>query len=244
MKKISVLSGGLDSTILTYKIVKEFGAENIIALTFNYGQRHNIEIEKSKITCTKLGIHQKILDISFLGDIISGVSALSNKKEVAMPKIKDILGDPQPPTYVPYRNMILNAIAFSFAESNEADSIYTGLQNTDAYSYWDTSPMFVDTMNSVSNLNRQHQIMLIAPFANMTKKEEILIGKKIGVPFEDTWTCYSGEEGSGACATCPSCSERIMQFAKAGIKDACSYTKHIDWEKLIKKYSEDEKEVK
>jgi len=233
MKVVSILSGGLDSTVLTYKLVDEYGSDNVSALTFNYGQRHNIEIENAIKTCEKLGIAHKIIDISFLGEIIAPVSALSSTTEVEMPTIEDVLGDPQPPTYVPYRNMILNAIGFSFAESVGAEKIFSGLQVHDEYSYWDTTWDFINNMNSVSQLNRFHKITLEAPFADMSKKEEIDIGKDLNVPFEDTWTCYRGEVGNGACGTCPSCSERIMNFAKAGLKDPIKYETDIDWDKLL-----------
>ena len=238
MKKVSVLSGGLDSTILTYWLVQEYGAENVLALTYNYGQRHSIEIEKAKISCKKLGIAHQIIDISFLGEIIKDVSALSGAKNIAVPTIKQVLGDPQPPTYVPYRNMILNALAFSFAESNKCDAVYTGIQNTDFYSYWDCSPEFIEAMNGVSILNRQHGIELRAPFVGLTKAEEIRKGILMNVPFEDTWTCYSGSENGIACFSCPSCAERVQNFAKAGIKDPVPYTQEIKWDELIAKLKE------
>lgn len=233
MKVVSILSGGLDSTILTYKLVGEFGTDNVYALTFNYGQRHNIELDKARLTCEKLGIPLRVIDISFLGDVVAPVCALVSDTKVDMPTIQDVLGDPQPPTYVPYRNMIMNSIGFSFAESIGAERIYSGLQVHDEYGYWDTSQNFIDRINNVSSLNRQHGITLWAPFAAMSKADEIDIGLKLGVPFEDTWTCYRGEEGNGACGTCPSCSERIMNFAKAGLIDPCPYEISIDWSTLI-----------
>ena len=237
--RVLVLSGGLDSTILAYKIHSELKeGEKLFAITYNYGQRHSIEIDKAKMTCQKLGIDHRIIDISFIGDIIAPVSALSNKKEVAMPTIKDTVGHPQPVSYVPFRNLLLTSMAMTFAESNGADEVYLGLQSIDSYAYWDTSPEFVESFNNVSALNRLKSISLKAPFISMTKKDEILLGLTLNVPFEDTWTCYSGEEGHGACGTCPSCSERIMNFAKAGLKDPCRYAKEIDWDKLIEKVKE------
>lgn len=234
MNKVVVLSGGLDSTILTYKTQSELKqGEKLFAITYNYGQRHNIEIEKAKLTCSKLGIEHRVIDISFIGDIIAPVSALSAHKQVAMPTINQILGDPQPPSYVPFRNLLLTSMALTFAESVKADTVLLGLQSIDEYSYWDTSESFVQALNGVSNLNRINRISIEAPFIKMSKRDEILIGVSLGVPFEDTWTCYSGEEGHGACGTCPSCSERIMNFAKAGIKDPCPYAVEIDWERLF-----------
>lgn len=237
MKKVSILSGGLDSTVLTYWMVDKFGADNVVALTFNYGQRHNVEIEGAVKTCKRLGVAHHILDISFLGDIVAPVSALAANTEVAMPTIADVLGDPQPKTYVPYRNMILNAIGFSFAESNGADEIYSGLQIHDEYGYWDTTHAFIDSMNGVSANNRMHAVKLVAPFADMSKYDEIEIGKKLGVVFEDTWTCYRGEVGNGACGVCPSCSERVFNFAKAGLADPIKYEVDIPWADLIETHA-------
>ena len=230
MKVVSVLSGGLDSTVLTYKLVNEYGKDNVFALSFNYGQRHSVELEKAKLTCTKLGIVHHIIDISFLNVIIKDVCSLSSSKIVVMPEIEDVIGDPQPVTYVPYRNMILNSIAFSFAESNGCSKVFTGLQINDEYSYWDTTENFIENMNLVSGLNRKHSITLEAPFAYLSKADEIEIGKTLGVAFEDTWTCYTGDEGDGACGVCPSCSERIANFKKSGVKDPIKYKIDILWE--------------
>ena len=237
MKKISVLSGGLDSTVLTYKLVDEHGKDNVIALSFNYGQRHSIELEKAIITCKKLDIKHEIIDISFMSNIIKSVSALSDKKEVAMPDILDVIGDPQPPTYVPYRNMLLTTMAFTFAESNNADEVYLGIQEHDEYSYWDTTSQFVSNMNAVSELNRTNNIKIVAPFVSMSKKDEIVIGEKLNVPWEDTWTCYSGVDENGdetACGTCPSCSERVQNFLLADVEDKVKYTK--SWNDIRNKY--------
>lgn len=237
-KVVSVLSGGLDSTIVTYTLVEKYGAENIIALSFNYGQKHTVELEKAAITCNKLGIPHKVLDISFLGKVIENVSALSASTNVAMPTIEDVLGEPQPVTYVPYRNMILFSIGLSFAESNEAQYVFNGLQAHDEYSYWDTTAEFTKRINAISELNRKNSVTIISPFVEFSKKDEIRVGKELDVTWIDTWTCYRGEEGNGACGKCPSCSERIMNFAKAGIKDECPYEIDIPWDALIADNSE------
>jgi 7-cyano-7-deazaguanine synthase len=233
MSHVIVLSGGLDSTILTYKVKHENPSDDVFALSFNYGQRHSRELEGAVVTCQKLGIPHKVIDISFLGDIVAPVSALSAHKQVEMPTIKDIIGHPQPVSYVPFRNMILTSLALSFAESVKAQNVYLGIQVHDEYAYWDTNSKFVRAMQDVADLNRMNTIQIRAPFVNMSKKEEIELGITLGVPFEDTWTCYTG--GQKACGTCPSCSERIMNFAKAGIVDPVPYEIDIDWQKLIAK---------
>ncbi|CAM0079291.1 QueC-like queuosine biosynthesis [Vibrio phage K567] len=235
MKVVSVLSGGLDSTILTYKLVDEYGADNVFALSFFYGQKQSIELEKAKLTCQKLGIEHRLIDISFLGDVVAPVCANIVGSDLAMPTIQDVLGDPQPPTEVPYRNMLLNTVAFSFAQANDCQAVYTGIQVHDAYGYWDCTQDFLDGMNQVSSLNRQHEIALIAPFAQMSKADEIAIGVKLGVPFEDSLTCYDPNDAGESCGKCPSCAERIMNFGKAGIKDPAPYSVDVPWDQVFAK---------
>lgn len=232
-KVVSVLSGGLDSTIVTYALVEKYGVDNVIALSFNYGQTHSNELEKAVITCDKLGISHKVLDISFLGKVVENVSALSTYGDIEMPNIEAVLGEPQPVTYVPYRNQILFSITLAFAESNQCNFIFNGLQAHDEYSYWDTTKEFVSRMNAVSELNRENLIEIISPFVEFSKKEEIQVGNELNVPWVDTWTCYTGEKGDGACGECPSCSERIQNFVLAGIKDTCPYATDIPWDQLI-----------
>ena len=232
---VSVLSGGLDSTILTYILAKKYGKDRVYALSYNYGQKQKRELDMARATCNWIGIKHKVLDLSILGEIVKEVSANISGTDVLMPTIKDVLGDPQPKTYVPFRNMILNSLAFSFAESNKASHVFTGLQVHDEYGYWDTSQRFVDSMNAVADQNRSHKVKLEAPFSALSKYEEILIAQELGdVVFEYTLTCYDPDADGNSCGKCPSCSERIANFAKAGIKDPIPYNIDIPWDKLIK----------
>lgn len=232
---VSVLSGGLDSTILTYILAKKYGKDRVYALSYNYGQKQKRELDMARATCNWIGIKHKVLDLSILGEIVKEVSANISGTDVSMPTIKDVLGDPQPKTYVPFRNMILNSLAFSFAESNKASHVFTGLQVHDEYGYWDTSQRFVDSMNAVADQNRSHKVKLEAPFSALSKYEEILIAQELGdVVFEYTLTCYDPDTDGNSCGKCPSCSERIANFAKAGIKDPIPYNMDIPWDKLIK----------
>lgn len=232
---VSVLSGGLDSTILTYILAKKYGKDRVYALSYNYGQKQKRELDMARATCNWIGIKHKVLDLSILGEIVKEVSANISGTDVSMPTIKDVLGDPQPKTYVPFRNMILNSLAFSFAESNKASHVFTGLQVHDEYGYWDTSQRFVDSMNAVADQNRSHKVKLEAPFSALSKYEEILIAQELGdVVFEYTLTCYDPDADGNSCGKCPSCSERIANFAKAGIKDPIPYNMDIPWDKLIK----------
>jgi len=225
---VSILSGGLDSTILTHLLVRDYGKNRVLALTFDYNQKHRIEIEKSKQTCLDLDITQQIINIDFLGDLIKNVSALSSNSKLETPNIKEVLGDPQPLTYVPYRNMLFLTLGLSFAESNNANYVFTAVQSSDLYGYWDTTPEFIERINKVSELNRKHQIKIEAPFSRLSKKDEILLGNEIGVDFAKTHTCYD-PLGEKSCGKCPSCSERIKNFIDAGIKDPIPYNINIDW---------------
>jgi 7-cyano-7-deazaguanine synthase len=239
MNKVIVLSGGLDSTILAYDIVYQFGSKNVFALTFEYGQKHKIEIEKAKLTCSiKLGINHKVINIDFLGEISKKISSLVNGSKINTPSIKEVLGDPCPSTYIPNRNMILASIGLAYAETINANAVYLGLQIHDLYSYHDTTEDFVLALNQVTKLNRKNPIEVIAPYINLSKKDEILIGQKLNVPFEDTSSCYNPNSLGESCGSCATCAERIAAFAKAGFPDPVPYSKVIDWGTLIKKLAE------
>ena len=236
---VSVLSGGLDSTIMTYLLVEKYGKEKVFALSYDYGQKQMAELIMARRSCEHLGIPHKVLDLGVLGDIAKNVSANISGTDVAMPTIKDVLGDPQPKTYVPFRNMILNSLAFSFAEANKAEFVFTGLQVHDEYGYWDTTQKFVDCMNEVANQNRTWKVKLQAPFSRLSKYDEINIAQELGnVRFDFTLTCYNPNDKDESCGKCPSCSERIANFAKAGIIDPIKYQTDVPWDKLIKPQSQ------
>lgn len=241
-KAVVVLSGGLDSTIVTYLAVSRYGAQNVSALSAYYGQKQGgAEIVQAEKTCKRLNIKHVKVDMKFLGDMVKGVSANMIGSGIEMPTIQEVLGEPQPVTYVPYRNMILNAIAFSFAEANDASVVFSGLQSHDCYGYWDTTPEFINAVNNVSILNRKHAIQICAPFVELAKVDEIRLGLELGVHFEETLTCYNPHldtVGYVSCGKCPSCAERIMNFAKAGVADPIPYAVELDWNKLIEQYRE------
>jgi len=122
---VVILSGGMDSTIAMRLAVQKYGKENVSALTFYYGQKQKREIEMARMSTQMLGVKHRVVDASFLGDISKGFSA-NVDTDMAMPTIKDVLGDPRPKTYVPNRNMILMSIAAAFAETRTLILLYVG----------------------------------------------------------------------------------------------------------------------
>ena len=234
---VVILSGGMDSTIAMRLAVKKYGSENVSALTFDYGQKQSIEIERAKKSTELLCVRHKIIDASFLGDISQGFSA-NVDKDIEMPTIRDVLGDPRPKTYVPNRNMILMSIAAAYAETRDVDTIITGLQVHDEYGYHDTSQRWVDKVNDLLSENRIIKIKLTAPFARLSKFQELNILRELegnlNLTFH-TMTCYNPNEQHESCGACPSCSERIKNFAMVGEKDPVPYSISIPWDELIER---------
>lgn len=229
---VSVLSGGLDSTIMTYLLVAKYGKERVFALSYNYNQKQSQELDRAAATCKHLGIQHKVLDLGILGSIAQNMSANIEGSSIEMPTIKQVLGSPQPPTYVPFRNMILNSLSFSFAESVGATYIFSGLQARDCYGYWDTTPEFVSSMNAVAAHNRMIKIQLVAPFNDLSKADEIMIAQELGnVKLEHTLSCYNPDVDGRSCGRCPTCAERIKAFMDCGIVDPIQYSVNIPWSK-------------
>jgi 7-cyano-7-deazaguanine synthase len=231
-----VLSGGMDSSILTMILVSKYGSKKVKALSYDYGQKQRLELAKAAKMCEVLGVDHKVLDLSILGEIARPISANIGGTNVNMPTIKDVLGDPQPKTYVPFRNMILLSLTLAQAEASDASYVFTGLQVHDEYGYWDTTQKFVDGINAIAEQNRTHKVKVIAPFSHLSKYDELQICKELGLTdlLINTLTCYNPNEEGKSCGKCPSCSERIANFAKAGMVDPVQYSIDVPWEKLIK----------
>jgi 7-cyano-7-deazaguanine synthase len=222
---VVILSGGLDSTIAMRLAVETYGAANVRALTFFYGQKQKVEIERAMESTTILKVKHKVIDARFLGDISKGFSA-NVDSSIAMPTIDDILGDPRPVTYVPNRNMILLSIAAAYAEVEKIDLIICGLQQNDMYNYHDTTPRFVDKINDVLSENRIQQIRVVSPFADMNKTEELKILHALDGNVDLLWhtlTCYNPDERGRSCGQCPSCAERMQAFDNLGLEDPVEY---------------------
>ena len=102
---VVVLSGGMDSSIVTMILTEKYGADKVVAISYNYGQKQVAELDRAASLCKVLGVSHKILDLPILGEIAKTISANISGTNVDMPTIKDVLGDPQPVTYFPFRNL-------------------------------------------------------------------------------------------------------------------------------------------
>lgn len=224
-KVIVTLSGGADSAVLLYKAAELF--REVHTVTFDYGQRHDRELvaAKKQLLNAKhdfpnVTFTNKLLDVKYIKDI-APTSSLTND-DIDTPNVKDIMGEAQPKSYVPFRNLMFISILASYAEAVKASEIWYGAAEADSLAgYWDSSNEFIDTFNNLTALNRETVIKLVAPLVRMSKKDIVLDGVSLGVNFKDTYTCYSGEYPCDAESA--SSSLRLKGFIDAKLKDPLLY---------------------
>jgi 7-cyano-7-deazaguanine synthase len=229
-KALVILSGGMDSTILLHHVVKKLQHEAVYAVTFNYGQRIIREVHCARQQSLEAGVvEHKIINMDFFREI-SKMSALTNS-DLKIPKARDDIGNAQPLSYVPFRNLLLLTTAAGWAESIGASDLYYGAVQTDDFSgYWDCTSLFLNKVNEVYNLNRKNTIKVNAPFMAWSKDKVVKEGIDLNVNFLQTHTCYEGWER--ACGECVSCSARIKAFIDNKVIDPIPYAKDIPWKKF------------
>ncbi len=212
MKAVLILSGGLDSTTLLYRML-EMGYE-VEALTFNYAQRHKKEIECAAAIAEKLNIAHKIVDLSSLAGLL-GKSALLGGEAIPDCHYTE---EAAKKTVVPNRNMIMLSIAAGYAEAREIPELFYAAHKNDRTIYPDCRPEFVAALYpAILQATAWHPVHLRAPFLDMSKAEIVKMGLGLGVPYSLTWSCYRGE--SRPCGSCPTCREREEAFAANGCRD-------------------------
>ncbi len=219
-KAIILLSGGLDSiTILA--LAKQQGY-SCYALSFEYGQKHNAELEAAKRIAQKYDvIEHKIIKLD-MGAI--GGSALTDDKI----NVPESLQDGIPVTYVPARNTVFLALALGWAEVINAKAIFIGVNAVDYSGYPDCRPEFIDAFQKLVRLATKagvegEEISIITPLIRFSKAEIIKKGMTLGVNYEQTVSCYSADEKGRACGKCDACRLRAMGFDQAGISDPTRY---------------------
>ena len=219
MDSVVIVSGGMDSVTLLHYLVKQEKRDPAV-MTFQYGQKHIREIECAKAQIALLGIKAHMMVDLRATQAIFGTSALVNA-DITIPDMQDVVGDNQPATYVPNRNMLFLAYAVAYAESLKVDTVFYGAQAHDLYGYWDTTPEFLERLNNVYALNRKDAVKIEAPFVNYSKADVLRTGVALGVDYAQTWSCYAGQDK--ACGQCPTCAERLKAFEEVGLVDPIAY---------------------
>jgi len=221
-KVIVLLSGGLDSSTVLGYAVKMHGKENVVALSFDYKQRHRKELESATALAKYYNVEHKIVNLDLRA---IGGSALTDDIDVPENKLEEI-GKGIPVTYVPARNTIFISYALALADVINAEKIFVGVNALDYSGYPDCRPEYIDVFNKLAKLAIKSgvegkNIEIVAPLINMTKKEIVELGMSLKVPYHLTWSCYEGKEK--ACGKCDSCLLRLKGFMEAGYKDPVEY---------------------
>ena len=208
---VVIFSGGQDSTTCLYMAKERF--KRVEAITFNYGQKHSVELEQAKKICELEGIKQTIIDISFLGTIVE--SALTSQGDVNKLNDKGL-----PDSFVPNRNQLFITLAHAYCQKIGADYLITGVCETDYSGYPDCRQEFINSIQSASNLGSQSNIKIIAPLMQFDKAAIFAIAEAHHVlekVIELSHTCYNGDRthrhdwGYG-CGECPACVLRRNGF--------------------------------
>lgn len=215
-KAVVLLSGGLDSATAAAQAIAD-GYE-LIALSFNYGQRHHRELEAAKQVARHLGITEHVIVELNLAQW--GGSALTDAT-IAIPQT-GVEPDVIPTTYVPGRNTVFIAIALSLAEAKGAESIYLGINAIDYSGYPDCRPEYLAAFQQLANLSSKagiegHSPRLVAPLVQASKVDIVQRALQLGVAIELTWSCYQGD--TEPCGLCDSCRLRDRALITAGRSD-------------------------
>jgi 7-cyano-7-deazaguanine synthase len=226
-RAVVLLSGGLDSAT-TLAVAKEEGYE-IFALSFRYGQRHEIEIGSAKKVAKSFGVREhRVMEIDLRG---FGGSALTDTIEVPKNRGPDKMASGVPITYVPARNTIFLSYALAWAEVIGAQDIFIGVNALDYSGYPDCRPEFIAQFENLAQVATKAGVegtryQIHAPLIEMTKEQIVREGTKLGVQFSLTTSCYDPTPDGRACGECDSCLLRAKGFREAGMPDPTHYICH------------------
>jgi 7-cyano-7-deazaguanine synthase len=223
-KAVVLLSGGLDSS--TCAAIAKSEEFEIHAISFSYGQRHDIEVECAKKVAKFLQIKEhKIINIDT--DIFRN-SSLTANSITEIPKNREEIENEIPNTYVPARNTLFLSYALAFAESIGASDIFIGITAVDYSGYPDCRPDYIEAYQKMANLATKaavegNPIIIHTPLINLSKAEIIAAGHKLQMNYALTHSCYSPSADGRACGDCDSCIHRKKGFLQAKIPDPTKY---------------------
>jgi 7-cyano-7-deazaguanine synthase len=215
-KAVVLLSGGLDSATVAAQAIAD--GYQVIALSFRYGQRHQRELIAAQRVAQRLGIgeHYTVdIDLSLWGG-----SSLTDLRQLV--SVDGIKANEIPATYVPGRNTIFISVALSLAEAKEASAVYLGINAVDYSGYPDCRPEYLEAYQKLAMLSSKAALegnvpQLLAPLVLDTKVDIVHRALRLGVPIEETWSCYQGKEQP--CGVCDSCRIRDQALIAAGRSD-------------------------
>jgi 7-cyano-7-deazaguanine synthase len=223
---VVLLSGGIDST--TTLAIAIAGGYEAYALSFDYGQRHQIETEAARRVADSLGAKEhRVAKIDLR---VFGGSALTDDVDVPKRRLETEIADGIPITYVPARNTIFLAHALAWAEVLSAADIFLGVNAIDYSGYPDCRPEFIEAFENLANLATKagvegRRFQIHTPLIKFSKAEIIRKAVEFGVDVSLTHSCYDPSPEGIACGECDSCLLRLKGFREAGIKDPIRYAK-------------------
>lgn len=225
-KKIIVLSsGGVDSTTCLAKAVEECGHQNVLSVSFLYGQKHSKELECSRKIAEYYNVSHKEFDLTNLNIFSSNTCTLLQDSCEEIPHSSyahQVEKGQKVSTYVPFRNGLFVSMMASYGLSLFPDDkieIYLGIHSDDftGSAYADCSPQFSYHLDKCVNEGTYGQVSVVCPFVDLSKKDIVAYGISHGVPYELTWSCYEG--GNFPCGKCATCLDRQKAFESNGVED-------------------------
>ena len=216
MKAVCLLSGGLDSSTCL-ALARRDGYE-CYALSFDYGQRHRIELDAAARVAASAGVAQHV---------VARIDLRMFTADVPVPKGRsaESMGGDIPVTYVPARNTIFLSFALAWAEVLEASDIFIGVNALDYSGYPDCRPEFIEAFERMANLatkaavEGRTRMTLHTPLIRLSKAEIVKLAAELGLDFRLTHSCYDPDPGGRPCGACDSCLLRRKGFEEAGIVD-------------------------
>jgi len=221
-RSVILLSGGLDSTTALAMAISM--KHEVHAISFDYHQRHRIELDYAKKIANSFKIVHKILKLD--NSIFAGTSLVD--QNMNLENGKDVRSSQIPNTYVPARNILFLTYALCYAESLNMDNIFIGITAEDGSNYPDCRAEFVSAFQQMANIGTKRgrigtPIKILTPLINMRKSAIILAGARLGVDYSITNSCYNPDILGRACGKCLSCTLRKNAFLEAEVPDVTRY---------------------
>lgn len=211
---VIIVSGGMDSITLLYDKKDEIA----LGISFDYGSNHNAkEIPFAEMHCKRLGIKHITINLDFMHQYFKS-SLLQGAEAIPEGHYAD---ENMKSTVVPFRNGIMLSIAIGIAESNQLKKVLIANHGGDHTIYPDCRPQFIEAIDATANAGTFVNVRVEAPYTNITKGDIARIGKRLGLNYTETWSCYKG--GEKHCGKCGTCIERKEALQEAGIHDATEY---------------------